>query len=339
LAIWIIAIGSMTQSVSWGQNQESSEFKQIVERFGGPSRVWLIESGETGFANWDERRITEDFGVIAQWDNEQLVLLRPDATVPSRIIGDQVICIDPEWSSAECRQIHTQYKKQEFRQILKEGLGVLKGAKVPNWQRAVLVSELVGAALAEKRYRIAGTVFVPLAKDRVPQLLLSMVPIPWSNELVSAGPEVLAEAEKWMADDAPMVQLMGASWLLGGSRRSDAIEVLERLEKNGSGLVSDYAKCQLWRTVPPATILSEHYPKWVAHRDSIHLPAQAGPTMLLADRLQQAGELELAIPCWLRIASLHTDRYDLRRAAIDNAVSALKSLGRGDEADRLEKMR
>ena len=65
------------------------------------------------------------------------------------------------------------------------------------------------------------------------------------------------------------------------------------------------------------------------------VPAQAGPTMLLADRLEKAGQSNLAIPEWLRIATLHADRYHLASKAIPKASAALRALGKNEEADRV----
>jgi hypothetical protein len=62
---------------------------------------------------------------------------------------------------------------------------------------------------------------------------------------------------------------------------------------------------------------------------------QAGPSMLLAHRLSQAGQSSLAIAEWLRIATLHSDRYHLASKAISNAAQALKSLGRNEEAEKV----
>ena len=59
--------------------------------------------------------------------------------------------------------------------------------------------------------------------------------------------------------------------------------------------------------------------------------------MLLAERLQQAGQPTLAITEWLRIATLHSDRYHLAIKAKKKAIDTLKTLGRNDEADRVEK--
>ena len=60
--------------------------------------------------------------------------------------------------------------------------------------------------------------------------------------------------------------------------------------------------------------------------------------MLLADRFQQIGQTNLAIPEWLRIATLHGDRYHLATKAIPKASEALRAAGRKEEADRVLSM-
>ena len=90
--------------------------------------------------------------------------------------------------------------------------------------------------------------------------------------------KIQALAEEWIAQESESSKLLGAAWLLTGTKRNLAIETLEHLAKTSkSPMIVAYAKAQLWRTVPPAEILSDRYPRWLAERDKLLLPAQAGP--------------------------------------------------------------
>ena len=153
------------------------------------------------------------------------------------------------------------------------------------------------------------------------------------------SPRIQPLAEEWINQELESAQLLGAAWLLVGTKRNLAIETLEQLARNSkSPVIMAYSKAQLWRTVPPAEILSDRYPRWLSERDKLMLPAQAGPTMLLAERLQQAGQSNLGIPEWLRIVTMHGDRYHLAIKAIPKATEALRSGGRNDEADRVQSL-
>ena len=181
--------------------------------------------------------------------------------------------------------------------------------------------------------------FVALANYNPPQLLLATIPLPWGESAFSESglSEIQTQSEEWIAQESDAVQLLGAAWLLSGSKRPLAIETLNRLAKTSkSPLISAYARVQLWRTVPPAEVLSDRIPSWLSERDKLLLPLQAGPTMMLAERLQQAGQSNLAIPEWLRIATLHSDRYHLASKALSKASATLRETGRTEEADRVQ---
>jgi hypothetical protein len=172
-------------------------------------------------------------------------------------------------------------------------------------------------------------------------LLFASIPLPWGESAFADldMAKIQALADEWIVQESESAKLLGAAWLVSGPKRALAIETLEQLSKSSkSPMIVAYAKAQLWRTVPPAEILSDRYPRWLAERDKLLLPAQAGPTMLLAERLQQAGQTNLAIPEWLRVATMHNDRYHLATKAIPKAAEALRSTGRTAEADRVQSL-
>ena len=72
------------------------------------------------------------------------------------------------------------------------------------------------------------------------------------------------------------------------------------------------------------------------YRDRMLQPLQLGPTEFLADRLQRIGETDLAIGQWMRIATLHADRYDRARRALTAAADSLTRQGRPAEAKKIE---
>ena len=146
------------------------------------------------------------------------------------------------------------------------------------------------------------------------------------------------EAAGWIENEAPAMQLLGASWLLGGEQRSKGVEILQALSKSDSEVIAGYAKAQLWRTVPPSEIMDYPLPQWLKLRDSLPLAAQAGPTMLLGTRLEQAGRHELAIGEFLRIATLFGDRYHLKQKAVANAIDISKAIGDNAQADRIGRL-
>ncbi len=304
---------------------------------GGPSRVWMLQPGDTGLSDFSTNRVSEDFGVIVSWDAKQLVLIRPGSSNRTTIGGDSVIRIEPGWKSPDFQQVHDSFCSRDFSTVITAGQKVLKLTEIPQWQQRLVVAEMVEAATVMEKWQVAGQVFGFLAKDSPPQLLLSTIPLPWSDEAAKNMDRIAGSAAKWMTDPNESMQLLGAGWGLSGNDRSTAIEILGRLSKSSTPVISAYAKCQLWRTVPPATVLSEHYAQWISQRDNIFFPAQAGPTMLLADRLERASQGAVAIPEWLRVSTLHADRVYLAKKSVENAARELRSMGRTAEAESLLK--
>jgi hypothetical protein len=334
LAVFIY--GSIDELAGRGCAQD---FRQLAEdKFGKDSRIWFSEPGDRSLDRWEPRELFEDFGIILEWSEQNVVLVRPEAKSESTISGDTVVRIEPSWTSPAAEKIHRLFEQNQFQAVAAQGNEAIKLGGMPRWQQRVILAEMIESRSALGAPDAAGKLFSVLAKLNPPQLLIATIPIPWGSETLDANlPKIQRLAEEWILDENEAVQLMGAAWLLSGQKRAIAIESLENLAKNSkSQILRSYAKAQLWRTTPPAELISDRYPKWLAERDSLLLPIQAGPTMLLAERLAQAGQPVLAISEWLRIATLHADRYHLASKAILKAVAALRSLGRNEEAYKAE---
>ncbi len=314
------------------------------------TQVWIAEPGDTGLNRWNPRQLFEESGEVLDWNAKQLVFRRPGAKTSTTIPGDHVVRIEPRWADESLEKIHRMFFERQFQRVYIEGGTLINSVKdkgLPLWQVQVILAEIVESNSALGKPQLAARIFAALAKSKgeerieLPQLLLATIPLPWGEtSLMDADLSTLRPfCEEWLASDTESLQLLGAAWLISGVKRANAIEKLESLARTAkSPIVSAYARVQLWRTVPPAEILSEHLPRWITERDKLLLPAQAGPTMLLADRLEKAGQSNLAIPEWLRIATLHADRYHLATKAISKASGALRSGGKNEEADQVQSL-
>ena len=318
----------LAQSREPNDREGSSQyFQQAVEKMGPASSFVWAEPGDNSLASWNARSLLEGQGVIISWEPDKLVVVKPDANGPTTYPGDLVVGLTPTWKSAAYAQVHELHRKGRFQEVLQKGQAALANPDVPRWQQRALVTEMVDAAVSLRQYGVASKIFRVLAQDTPPNLLLAHIPIPWSDELLQVPPSLAQDALEWIKESNPAMQLLGASWLLGGEHRLAAIETLRQLSKNSSELVAGYSKSQLWRTSPPDQILSQNLTEWNTIKESLPIPAQAGPSMLLGYRLEQAGELRLAIAEWIRIATLHQDRYDLFQQALQRASNAAKRLG------------
>lgn len=323
--LWAICPG-WAQDV--GERVEGSEFfREAVEKIGPPSQFVWGEAGDHSLNRWQARSQIDLRGVVVSWDSDKLVLIKPDGNGPTNLPGDLVMGFEPAWKSAAYGQVDELFKQQRFREVLQQGQSALSEPGIPRWQQRALVARMVDSAVAIPQYATAGRIFKALAQESPPDLLLSRIPLPWSDELIGVTPSLTQEALGWLDSEIPSLQLLGASWLLGGEHRLKAIEKLKLLSSGGAGLIPAYSKVQLWRLASPEEILSEKYSDWVALRDGLSLPLQAGPTMLLAHRLEQANQPKLAIAEWLRVASMHSDRYHLAVKAQQRGIDAAKKTG------------
>ncbi|MEI6525480.1 MAG: hypothetical protein WCP62_05585 [Planctomycetota bacterium] len=314
---------------------ETEYYRQAVEKLGPSSKVLWSEPGENSLNRWRARSIIEASGVIASWDVDKLVVIKPEANGPTNFPGDLVVGIEPGWKSLAYTQVHSLFEQRKFKEVLQQGQAALSLAEIPRWQQRVVVSEMVDSAMALQQYSAAARVFRVLAQDSTPELLLSRIPLPWSDELLRVTPALTQEALGWIESDKPAMQLVGASWLLAGEHRLAAIDKLKSLSSNASPMIAAYSKIQLWRLTIPEEILSDGFLEWVAQRDALPVPLQAGPTMLLAHRLEQANQPKLAIAEWLRVTSMHADRYHLAEQAVRRGADAAKKLGDEELAQKL----
>ncbi len=338
-SVFAMALGMLLSCLASYSLSQSQSLRELAEKkLGKESQFWLAEPGDTGLNRWDPRELFEDSGIVLEWDDQKIVLIRPGAAKETIIPGDFVVRLEPSWANESGEKIHRLFSERQYQSVIKQGNDAIKSG-LPRWQQRVLLAEMIESCSALGKPNIAGTLFVSLAKETPPQLLLATIPLPWGETAFEDADlsKIQSLSEGWITQDSEAVQLLGAAWLLSGAKRPLAIETLEGLaKKSKSPFVSAYARVQLWRIVPPADVLSDRLPRWLSERDKLLVPMQAGPTMLLAERLQQAGLTNLAIPEWLRIATLHSDRYHLATKAIPKASSALRTAGRNEEADRVQ---
>lgn len=308
-------------------SQETEYYLQALERLGPASKLVWSEPGDNSLDRWRARSMIDVQGVVVSWDVDKLVLIKSGSKGPTNFPGDLVVGIEPSWKSEPFAQVHQLFAERKFREVLQKGQSALKLSEIPKWQQRLLVCQMVDSAVALQQFSVAARVFKLLAEDPSPELLMSHIPLPWSDELNRVTAGLTTEALEWMSSQTPSMRLLGASWLLGGQHRLDAIEALKVLATSDTPWIAGYSKVQLWRLSLPEEILSERFGPWTAQRDDLPVPLQAGPTMLLAHRLEQANQPKLAIAEWLRVASMHPDRYHLAEQAIVKGMEAARKLG------------
>jgi len=301
--------------------EESAAFLQAKEKLGASSRIVWGEVGPSSLDRWQAKSLVEFDGVIVAWEPEQLILVKRNGTGTTTLPGDLLVGITPGWKSPAFERTHQLWLNKDFPKVITSGQMALAEREIPRWQQRLLVTEMIESAVAINQLAVACRIFQAIGDDPIPDLLLSRIPLPWSTELDNVPPAVASEASVWMSKDAPALKLLGATWSLTGPNRLEAVEKLKELAKLNDQakpthrLIATYAQAQLWRTTPVDDIVSKDLESWIQLRDSLQIPTQAGPTALLATRLEQANQIELALAEWLRILSLHSDRPSIAKTA------------------------
>ncbi|MFN7628252.1 MAG: hypothetical protein ACK5PZ_15600, partial [Pirellula sp.] len=89
--LWMVLDGGRPSCAQEEPAQETETYRQAIEKLGGPSVVRWTELGGTGLDRWDSRRIIEIRGVVVEWDQKKLGVVRSDGNGVTNYPGDGVI--------------------------------------------------------------------------------------------------------------------------------------------------------------------------------------------------------------------------------------------------------
>lgn len=310
----------------WSQqvNVDSAESKV--------DRVWIapVESQRVRDAWFPPGSSTLE-GTVQSIDADSLKLSLSNGTETS-IASHRVERIEIAWANTQAREAMQLVASREYRAAI-DAIPKAASSGVPRWQQLFMVGGVVQSADALVGTRAAGAVFLKnLAAWSPPALLYADMPLNWT----SADPDrvLLDTAEQWLASDDENSKLLGASWLLLTPRRDAAKSALIALQSSENGTLAKLATAQTWRLTPPPETMAK-LDEWRQFRDSLIEPLQIGPTELIADRLTRVGQVDLAIGEWMRIASVHGDRYHRASRALQTVADLLRRSDRNEEAKRL----
>lgn len=279
---------------------------------------------------WATQKPDSILGKIRKLDGQELVFI--DQSGKSiRLASNRVLDVSIGWDSSAASAIEL-LENRKYREAIPALQAVLEEG-LPPWKSQFLVNGLVRAAHALDRPRVAGIVFLQYqAPNDPPDLLFGDLPLAWTSQ----EPDRLLreQASKWLKGSTEIEQLLGASWSLSGPDRDAAKQTLLRLESSSSKVIADLATCQGWRFTAPPQTMSE-LNKWLRFRDSLIRPLQLGPTEFIAERLMRIGQKDLAIGQWMRIATIHSHRYDRVAKALGAAKTILERDGLSNEAERI----
>ncbi|MCA9128945.1 MAG: hypothetical protein KDB22_17785 [Planctomycetales bacterium] len=289
--------------------------------------LWPVVSRE--YDVWKPPRPRELLGTITDFDAQTLFFTQSDGKV-LQLPSDRVSRISVSFNGevAEASNLVAEHRYLEAITKIKDCY-----QSVPQWQQQILVAQIVQSLAAIEDTRRAAIIFGNLtdAEPR-PLLFYECIPLCWTVQETDAA--LLSEATNWLQSENESMRLIAASWLLLGERKAQAQTTLTSLKQSQVQVIAMLAGLQAWR-LTPVTETKDRLVNWLAYRDSLPPPLQLGPTEFIADRLMRAGENDLAIGQWMRIAAQSSTQHHRVAQALESAANQLARSGHSATAQNL----
>ena len=244
-------------------------------------------------------------------------------------------------ASSRVRKIQTSRTKQHIRgdQMLaahqfEQALVAYQQAvkeETRQWVRQEILAQWVWCYQSLGLIEQAGDAFLKLVLASDPQTLyFQAIPLNWGKQTVSLALE--GQAQVWLTSSVSAAsRLMGASWLLGTSQRSLAIDVLKQLATQEDTRIALLAEFQLRRT-QQATVSMQGLNQWEQQLSRLPVKLRAGPYYLLATGFGRHKQHDRAIVSWMRVPINYPRHFHLSSESLLGAARELDRLKRSRQA-------
>jgi tetratricopeptide (TPR) repeat protein len=200
------------------------------------------------------------------------------------------------------------------------------------WVRRQIVAQIVRCYDALDRPQRAGEAFLLLIRDDPQTPHFDCIPLAWAPRQPSTDLELAAR--QWLSREEPAAQLLGASHLLTGRDRPEALRQLRRLAAGADRRIAGLALAQTWRA-EAATATAEQIDGWGRLIEQMPEPLVAGPYFVLGSAQAERQQPEQAALALLRVAILYPQQRPLAAQSLVEAGRALEKLDQSKEALRL----
>jgi tetratricopeptide (TPR) repeat protein len=246
--------------------------------------------------------------------------------------GKQVLEIKSTWTAAHTAGDEA-WKRRDFAAAATQYQAAL-AAEPRRWAKRLIVSRLVATLREAERWETAAEQFLALVRDDPTTPYFAALPLPWTT--INAAPTLETKARGWSDDRTSSVAaLIGSSYLLSTSLRSDGLRRLGELKLDGDPRVARLAEAQLWRvaavTADAATITA-----WERSLEKFPADLQSGPWLVVGRAWAARNEPEPAALALMRVAILHHDKHPrLAAEALWSGGQMLERLARPEQAATL----
>ena len=261
--------------------------------------------------------VQELSGRILAYDREQLVLHNGDQqrTIPTGTIVE----IETDWGPNYIRARQFARAGEWERAI--ESYATARHRERRVWAQQQILRDLALTHRKRGDMERAGKIALALITDHPRTCALDALPLSWTAE--PAGPALTRQARVWVASGrSAAARLLGASWLLSGPSRSQAMRVLEELSQDVEPWVAQLATAQLWRS-SLVQVTATECRRWERMIERMPPTLRAGPLYMLGQAWQRQREYQRAALTFMKIPILHTDQDWLAVAALMAAADVL----------------
>lgn len=202
------------------------------------------------------------------------------------------------------------------------------------WMRRQILAKLATAYYNSGRTIEAGNTFLSIVNEDPLTTHNDAMPLAWYG--FPPDFERDRAARGWMEQSSPQAQMLGASWLLGTSDRSKAIEVLNNLRRSNIPQIALLAEAQLWQT-KIVTATADDVALWQRQLDAGILKdaAVAGPTLVTGKAWRQLDNDAKAALTLMRPPILYPTQRAVAAESLLQAGRSLERSGQTEEARRV----
>lgn len=266
-------------------------------------------------------------GDIVDLTGKQITIQRPGGAERDYPTS-RVHHIDTTWP-AGYEQGLAELAADRYSQAAKLLAAAAQGEPRP-WARRLMMEKLMQCYASAGDVTTAGRLLVQLARSDPTTPALQHAPLAWYTT-DKVPPAVVDE---WLADASPAAQLLGASYALSGSQRTEAIAILTKLARSGDEQLAPLARIESWRA-DLVTATDDDLARWQRQLREMPEPLQTGGWLVLGDAHLQKRAFDDAALAYLRCHQLAERQPQLAGQALLRAARTLNIAGQVDEAAKL----
>lgn len=291
----------------------------------GADAVWYLPptASSIGQSGWLPQPLRKLSGSIQSFQQGKLQIVVQDASSDGAIAereldDDRIVWIEVDWNGqgTEVEQAFEDFAALRYAECLKPLSDYVKQAQ-PRWRQLVAYGVLMNAAAEADKHASALAIAAGFYAAGPPTCFYSLLPIAWTRPEINAARD--QAAARALQHENAAVRVVAASWILSGTHRQQADQVLRQASNDPADpVLARLADAIRWRTIAGPEVLAA-VKSWERKVDRLPIALQPGPMATIADRLQASGHGSLALPWWLSVAELGKQPGSLAHHAAQQA--------------------